>query len=57
MPIYRISRNLFRIFDAMDVFEWQRDMARLVTLRSQGELDAHISRLQGCKAKARGDEK
>ncbi len=34
-----------------------RDMARLATLPRQAEWEAYVSRLQGCKAGARSDEK
>lgn len=57
MQIYRHSRNLFMIMDTVDVFDFDRDMARLATLPRQAEWEAYVAQFQGCSADARSDEK
>ncbi len=57
MQIYRLGRRLFMIMDAVDDFDFDRDMARLATLPRQAEWEAYVSRFQGCPPDARSDEK
>ena len=57
MQIYRKDRNLFMIMDAVDDFDFDRDMARLATLPRQAEWEAYVAQFQGCSADARSNEK
>jgi Uncharacterized conserved protein len=57
MQIYRKDRNLFMIMDAVDDFDFERDMARLATLPRQAEWEAYVAQFQGCSADARSNEK
>lgn len=57
MQIYRSNRQLFMIMDTVDDFDFDRDMARLVTLPRQAEWEAYVSRLQGCSATASSADK
>ena len=57
MQIYRRDRVLFMICDTVDDFDWQRDMARLVSLPRQAEWEAYVAQFQGALATARSDEK
>lgn len=57
MQIYRKGRTLFMIMDAVDDFDFERDMARLATLPRQAEWEAYVAQFQGCSADARSNEK
>ena len=57
MQIFRRGCSLFMIMDAIDDFDFERDMARLALLPRQAEWEAYVSQFQGCKADARSEEK
>lgn len=57
MQIYANGSKLFMIVDAVDDFEWERDMARLATLPRQAEWEAYVSQFQGCDSLATSAEK
>lgn len=57
MEIYILGTHLVMIVDAPEDFDWQTAMDKLATLPRQAEWEAFVSRLQGCSADARSDEK
>ena len=57
MQIYIDGCRLFMIVDAVDDFDWKRDMSRLASLPRQAEWEAYVSQFQGCSADAHSDEK
>jgi len=57
MEIYAHGCQLFMIVDAVDDFDWDRDMARLATLPRQAEWEAYVSQFQGCDPNATSAEK
>ncbi|MBO4564684.1 MAG: L-rhamnose mutarotase [Bacteroidaceae bacterium] len=57
MEIYILGTRLVMIVDAPLDFDWTTAMNKLATLPRQAEWEAFVSRLQGCSADARSDEK
>ena len=57
MEIYILGTRLVMIVDAPEDFDWKSAMDKLATLPRQAEWEAFVSRLQGCSADARSDEK
>jgi L-rhamnose mutarotase len=57
MEIYILGTRLVMIVDAPLDFDWTSAMNKLATLPRQAEWEAFVSRLQGCSADARSDEK
>ena len=57
MEIYILGTRLVMIVDAPLDFDWTAAMDKLATLPRQAEWEAFVSRLQGCCADARSDEK
>ena len=57
MEIYILGTRLVMIVDAPEDFDWKSAMDKLATLPRQAEWEAFVSKLQGCRADARSDEK
>ena len=57
MEIYLLGTRLVMIVDAPEDFDWKSAMDKLATLPRQAEWEAFVSKLQGCRADARSDEK
>jgi len=57
MEIYILGSRLVMIVEAQLDFDWTTAMDKLATLPRQAEWEAFVSRLQGCSADARSDEK
>lgn len=57
MEIYILGNTLVMIVDTPEDFDWEKAMARLVTLPRQAEWEAFVSQFQGCNANATSDEK
>ena len=57
MELYILGTRLVMIVDTPLDFDWTTAMDKLATLPRQAEWEAFVSRLQGCSADARSDEK
>ena len=57
MEIYILGTRLVMIVDAPEDFDWKPSMDSLASLPRQAVGEAFVSKLQGCRAVARSDEK